>query len=114
MDDNPTRLIDTDQSSWPNEAAERSCRAESGAYIVHPACAAPSGTKRLASITRPAAKNDQNDHMLMRGNAMSCVPILSGIRKLAYTPTRDRKSTRLNSSHDQISYAVFCLKKKKH
>src|SRR2546428_3415171 len=34
-------------------------------------------------------------------------------------PTRrstrvDRKSTRLNSSHDQISYAVFCLKKKTH
>src|SRR5206468_10464716 len=26
----------------------------------------------------------------------------------------DRKSTRLNSSHDQISYAVFCLKKKNH
>src|SRR2546428_6341941 len=26
---------------------------------------------------------------------------------------RDRKSTRLNSSHDQISYAVFCLKKQK-
>src|SRR3989440_9692873 len=26
---------------------------------------------------------------------------------------QDRKSTRLNSSHDQISYAVFCLKKKK-
>src|SRR2546430_8939152 len=45
--------------------------------------------------------------------------------KLATTPTRpmatlvtgptraDRKSTRLNSSHSQISYAVFCLKKKK-
>src|SRR2546421_5983458 len=29
-------------------------------------------------------------------------------------PDADRKSTRLNSSHDQISYAVFCLKKKKH
>src|SRR5256886_11747606 len=29
-------------------------------------------------------------------------------------PTPDRKSTRLNSSHSQISYAVFCLKKKKH
>src|SRR2546430_8059725 len=28
-------------------------------------------------------------------------------------PGRDRKSTRLNSSHSQISYAVFCLKKKK-
>src|SRR2546430_4767972 len=28
-------------------------------------------------------------------------------------PVEDRKSTRLNSSHSQISYAVFCLKKKK-
>src|SRR5437763_17212803 len=31
---------------------------------------------------------------------------------LAYNPVRDRKSTRLNSSHRCISYAVFCLKKK--
>src|SRR2546421_13107875 len=31
----------------------------------------------------------------------------------AISGERDRKSTRLNSSHDQISYAVFCLKKKK-
>src|SRR2546430_7069923 len=30
-----------------------------------------------------------------------------------YDEDRDRKSTRLNSSHSQISYAVFCLKKKK-
>src|SRR2546430_4119555 len=29
-------------------------------------------------------------------------------------PQLDRKSTRLNSSHSQISYAVFCLKKKKN
>src|SRR2546430_9205899 len=29
-------------------------------------------------------------------------------------PVLDRKSTRLNSSHSQISYAVFCLKKKTH
>src|SRR3712207_8724974 len=29
-------------------------------------------------------------------------------------PAEDRKSTRLNSSHANISYAVFCLKKKKH
>src|SRR3712207_9006755 len=29
-------------------------------------------------------------------------------------PFQDRKSTRLNSSHANISYAVFCLKKKKH
>src|SRR5206468_10343459 len=34
--------------------------------------------------------------------------------QLSEAPCRalDRKSTRLNSSHDQISYAVFCLKKK--
>src|SRR5699024_11362906 len=31
-----------------------------------------------------------------------------------FANTRDRKSTRLNSSHVSISYAVFCLKKKKH
>src|SRR5205085_7196370 len=31
----------------------------------------------------------------------------------AASKRRDRKSTRLNSSHSQISYAVFCLKKKK-
>src|SRR5206468_7019902 len=31
-----------------------------------------------------------------------------------YLADLDRKSTRLNSSHDQISYAVFCLKKKKN
>src|SRR2546421_3736434 len=34
-------------------------------------------------------------------------------RSLSTTLVRDRKSTRLNSSHDQISYAVFCLKKNK-
>src|SRR5439155_26905221 len=32
----------------------------------------------------------------------------------AATAKQDRKSTRLNSSHVAISYAVFCLKKKKH
>src|SRR5438477_7503926 len=39
------------------------------------------------------------------------------IRKVSdgkiWTASRDRKSTRLNSSHMSISYAVFCLKKKK-
>src|SRR5206468_12675250 len=33
-------------------------------------------------------------------------------RRSRARPSSDRKSTRLNSSHDQISYAVFCLKKK--
>src|SRR5438034_7237906 len=34
--------------------------------------------------------------------------------KARHELTPDRKSTRLNSSHTVISYAVFCLKKKKH
>src|SRR3712207_6872516 len=37
-----------------------------------------------------------------------------GIRKEVDPELVDRKSTRLNSSHANISYAVFCLKKKKH
>src|SRR3712207_8547308 len=34
-------------------------------------------------------------------------------RGRSFVPVQDRKSTRLNSSHANISYAVFCLKKKK-
>src|SRR5438309_11647065 len=34
-------------------------------------------------------------------------------QRFSSTASRDRKSTRLNSSHSSISYAVFCLKKKK-
>src|SRR2546427_7905474 len=40
----------------------------------------------------------------------SCVPCFVPNGR---NSARDRKSTRLNSSHSQISYAVFCLKKKK-
>src|SRR2546427_6551136 len=42
--------------------------------------------------------------------AQQAVQALGGLDGLEQ---RDRKSTRLNSSHSQISYAVFCLKKKK-
>src|SRR5205085_10556170 len=45
-----------------------------------------------------------------RGNRL----IMNRSRKVTMPgATADRKSTRLNSSHSQISYAVFCLKKKK-
>src|SRR2546426_12745795 len=40
-------------------------------------------------------------------------PLWAWIRKIAASKALDRKSTRLNSSHLVISYAVFCLKKKK-
>src|SRR5438874_11603117 len=48
----------------------------------------------------------------------SLQPLLGGELRLAgeqlRAPQQDRKSTRLNSSHVEISYAVFCLKKKKN
>src|SRR2546427_1572093 len=48
------------------------------------------------------------------GVAERFVPAKGGVdRRHLRLQTLDRKSTRLNSSHSQISYAVFCLKKKK-
>src|SRR2546422_8398776 len=43
------------------------------------------------------------------GGGLALLPV----RVLQQVERRDRKSTRLNSSHGYISYAVFCLKKKK-
>src|SRR5690554_7435527 len=43
---------------------------------------------------------------------LRALQVIKGIPKLPDTKTGDRKSTRLNSSHVRISYAVFCLKKK--
>src|SRR2546430_16629824 len=54
-----------------------------------------------------------------RSSDFCCTAIASSYRRATYraqgspVATSDRKSTRLNSSHSQISYAVFCLKKKK-
>src|SRR5256886_13549061 len=39
--------------------------------------------------------------------------IVDAVRRIAAEGLKDRKSTRLNSSHSQISYAVFCLKNKR-
>src|SRR2546430_11595537 len=47
-----------------------------------------------------------------RGGSIPVLSYKGQIPSILLRP--DRKSTRLNSSHSQISYAVFCLKKKKH
>src|SRR2546430_13694217 len=52
------------------------------------------------------------DYMLAH-TAQSEAQATSEVDRYIITPGQDRKSTRLNSSHSQISYAVFCLKKKK-
>src|SRR2546427_2071469 len=61
-------------------------------------------------------------HLLRNGHSLHCHPTIgwnapASIARStsdASRKSRDRKSTRLNSSHSQISYAVFCLKKKKN
>src|SRR3712207_9530589 len=57
------------------------------------------------------------DHSRVHEQQRGVVPCLQRSGWHARVPTRleeaDRKSTRLNSSHANISYAVFCLKKKK-
>src|SRR5688572_31779532 len=47
------------------------------------------------------------------GNSEAAVRAKEFLRSNERLKAEDRKSTRLNSSHSQISYAVFCLKKKK-
>src|SRR3712207_8873222 len=54
-------------------------------------------------VTRATEANEKSRRRVGRGTP-SIAPGCDG--------TRDRKSTRLNSSHANISYAVFCLKKK--
>src|SRR2546430_11326688 len=59
------------------------------------------------SRLRPRAEVAPHDHDVPAGRGR--VGDGPGVEKVH----EDRKSTRLNSSHSQISYAVFCLKKKK-
>src|SRR5688572_32418068 len=69
-------------------------------------------TTLFRSPLRPRRFADQRHVGLTRqAIAFSCVA--RDARANHVFPRRDRKSTRLNSSHSQISYAVFCLKKKK-
>src|SRR5256886_13323665 len=50
---------------------------------------------------------------MMRPYGPPPIPLANAVPAHSTAPRLDRKSTRLNSSHSQISYAVFCLKKKK-
>src|SRR3712207_7273810 len=49
-----------------------------------------------------------------RGERLALLLIIGVVLFLSFRHPIDRKSTRLNSSHANISYAVFCLKKKKN
>src|SRR2546430_11680162 len=55
-----------------------------------------------------------HDYLTAGGRKISKSGAGAGTLEPAALAAEDRKSTRLNSSHSQISYAVFCLKKKTH
>src|SRR3712207_8861553 len=65
----------------------------------------------LLSILRQDPSWDEPPVILMSANVEQ-PGILAAVREGLVTKFLDRKSTRLNSSHANISYAVFCLKKK--
>src|SRR5690348_17476634 len=74
----------------------------------------------IVSTTRPCFKENRGRVFLCRGQSLRSHTLIFFTQRLA-TGSReadqgqaaeDRKSTRLNSSHPSISYAVFCLKKK--
>src|SRR3712207_8391350 len=69
---------------------------------THPVAA---GRLGRAHPVRPARVHGRPGRPLLPGNVRGLITRHRPIR-------RDRKSTRLNSSHANISYAVFCLKKK--
>src|SRR3989442_8071973 len=68
-----------------------------------------SGTPGPLSLTQNSSGSDTR--VLLPGSDRR-TPGRNAVERRAYR-CRDRKSTRLNSSHVRISYAVFCLKKKK-
>src|SRR5216683_8319051 len=73
-------------------------------------------SKRKRRSGRDPVRDDSIPYRRPEPTRAYSSPICQGVPLvLAHGPraVRDRKSTRLNSSHDQISYAVFCLKKKK-
>src|SRR5688572_32631527 len=67
------------------------------------------------TVQVPAAEVDPVVHVppVIEPTPDSVAAIATPAAGLQPVPSLDRKSTRLNSSHSQISYAVFCLKKKK-
>src|SRR3712207_7486324 len=64
----------------------------------------------------PALARDQRHQLLVALDRLEVADVVGHAERLRphAREVRDRKSTRLNSSHANISYAVFCLKKKKH
>src|SRR3712207_7151024 len=71
------------------------------------------GPLRLGAVHPPVQRRDPQQPVHDRRRRDPAVLTRDEPRRHGPIRPRDRKSTRLNSSHANISYAVFCLKKKK-
>src|SRR2546422_6541535 len=69
--------------------------------------------RRVAAFSGPAGGPRGGAVRSGRAARDAALPQAPPARRRVDRPRPDRKSTRLNSSHGYISYAVFCLKKKK-
>src|SRR2546430_9609902 len=81
----------------------------------HPFWDAPSSADETAAwglVQKGLAAKKMSPREKLYLNAVAALFKDAGAGPKAARDERDRKSTRLNSSHSQISYAVFCLKKK--
>src|SRR2546430_11861918 len=79
-------------------------------------CSSDLAEKRSMTITVPRPRLNWRERLYLPGIAAGLAITFKHFKNMLLGRTKvtiDRKSTRLNSSHSQISYAVFCLKKKK-
>src|SRR4051794_41712783 len=69
--------------------------------------------ERVAAEAQPRDQTQRRQPLEPQGAGRRVQPRVPLAEPRVQADTPDRKSTRLNSSHPSISYAVFCLKKKK-
>src|SRR2546430_4333938 len=113
----PTEVVEADRWMQQNPGLQGDALAQA----VDPQSWDPS-VKALTQFPSVLAMMDKNlswtsslgdAYVNRQQNVLDAVQVMRQRAQQAGNLKRDRKSTRLNSSHSQISYAVFCLKKKK-
>src|SRR5690606_41895032 len=100
---------------WPRDFSDATSTTETSPLSLHDALpisySQPPGASHGASArsagSHSAAANGGSRNTMSNGSGVAAASQRSASSRT------DRKSTRLNSSHVKISYAVFCLKKKK-
>src|SRR3989442_3322661 len=112
---------------WPGEGQLRACsngarlraghcavdpkRIPYGSHVVFPDATCTAVDSGPAVVSRKAAR--MTGRTISQRNAIVIDRFFESKEAALSWESRDRKSTRLNSSHVRISYAVFCLKKKR-